>query len=446
MNINFNKYTPTFYAALLLLVGTSLVAQNPSVPTPGAAIADNVVLTGATIHVGNGDVIENGLIQIENGSIVSIGDAASTRLVGEADTSINVSGKHIYPGFIALNTTMGLVDIAAVRATRDYYETGTLNPNVRSVIAFNTDSRVIPTVRSNGVLMTQVTPQGGFVSGQSSVVQLDAWNWEDAIYTLDDGMHINWPRMFYYKGWWAEPGGIEDNEDYTDQLNDIKALMSEAKAYCKGSHSEENLKLEAMCRLFSGEQKMYVRVSYIKEIIDAVSLLKEFDIDVVIVGGSDAWMATDILKEYDVPVVINKTHNLPNRSHEDVDIAFRLPKILQDAGITYAITVGSGWDGFWDQRNLAFEAGTAAAYGLSKEEALASITLNAAKILGIDDKVGSLEVGKDATLLVSEGDVLDMRTSNIGMALIHGRLVDLDNKQKALYRKFMTKYGLTPKE
>ena len=151
-------------------------------------------------------------------------------------------------------------------------------------------------------------------------------------------------------------------------------------------------------------------------------------------------MATDILKENNVAIVINKTHALPSRSHEDVDLPYKLPKILQDAGILYCITVGSGWDGFWDQRNISFEAGTAAAYGLTKEEALMSITSNAAKILGIDETVGTLEKGKDATLIVSKGDVLDMRTNHMEQAFIRGRSVDLDNKQKKLYRKFMNKY------
>ncbi len=418
-----------------------------SVPIPAKPQQSTIILYGATAHVGNGEVIENSLIELENGKIIRI-EAAKGGMPKASGDVVDISGKHVYPGFIALNTTIGLSEVGAVRATRDFAETGGLNPNVRSIIAYNTDSRVTPTIRSNGVMLAQITPQAGLISGQSSVVELDAWNWEDAAYKVDEGIYLSWPSMFTRSGWWAEPGGVKKNKKYDEAKTSIKNLLDQAKGYCNGKESYEtkNLKLEAMCGLFDKSKKLYVRVGYVKAMIDVINLLSDYDIEMVIVGGQDAWMITDLLKEKNIPIVLNKTHNLPQRKHDDIDMPFKLPKLLQDAGIDYCITIGSGWDGFWDQRNLAFEAGTAAGYGLTKEEALATITSSPAKILGIDQTVGTLEKGKDATLIISKGDVLDMKSSHIEMAFIRGRQLDLDNKQKQLYRKFMDKYGQEKKQ
>ncbi len=431
----------------MLLVFPPMAAQNYSVPVPAEAQSQPVILTGGVAHIGNGEVIKNSIIIFEGGKITTIADATTVKIDPTGRKVIDIAGKHVYPGFIAASTAMGLMEITAVRATRDDREIGGLNPNVRSIISYNTDSRVIPTVRSNGILLAQIRPVGGRVSGTSSVVQLDAWNWEDAAYKMDEGVHISWPRMYSFKGWWADPGGIEKNKKYGEQVEQLKDLFDQAQAYCKNSkHQEENLKLAAMCGLFDGSQQLFVHVNMIKEIIEAVNFSKKYGVKMVIVGGKDAWMATDILKNNNIPVVIKRTQSLPSRSDDDIDLPFKLPKLLQDAGILYCITLGDGSDGFWDQRNLPFHAGQAVPNGLTQEQAIAAITSNPAKILGIADKTGTLESGKDATLIVSTGDVLDMRSSNIEHAFIQGRAIDLDNKQKALYRKFMKKYGLEEEE
>ncbi|MEZ4884778.1 MAG: amidohydrolase family protein [Chitinophagales bacterium] len=432
-----------FFTLLLFFTATCLVAQDNSVPTPAKAQSQTIVLTGGTAHVGDENVINNSIIIFENGKITMVADMTMVKIDLTDKTVIDISGKHVYPGFVAASTAMGLMEIAAVRATNDDEEIGTLNPNVRSIISYNTDSRVIPTVRSNGVLIAQVRPKGGRISGTSSIVQLDAWNWEDAAYKLDDGIHLSWPHLYTFKGWWAEPGGIEKNEKYGEQITDIEDLFDQAKAYCQSEdHDEKNLKLTAMCGLFDGSKKLFVHVNMIKEIIEAVNFSKKYGVKMVIVGGEDAWMATDVLKNNNIPVVLKRTQSLPNRADEDIDLPFKLPKLLQDAGVLYCITIGDGSDAFWDQRNLPFHAGQAVANGLTQEQALAAITSNPAKILNIADKTGTLETGKDANIIVSSGDVLDMRTSNIEHAFIQGRAIDLDNKQKALYRKYMEKYGL----
>jgi len=421
------------------------LAQAPAVPVPAPAQGQKIVLTGGVAHVGNGQVIDNSVIVLEGGKITAIGDGRTVKADAANATIFDISGKHVYPGLIAASTALGLSEIAAVRATQDRNETGEFNPNIRSIIAYNTDSEIIPTLRTNGLLMAQIAPQGGIISGQSSIVHLDAWNWEDATLKADDGIWLNWSQMFTFEGWWAEQGGIKPNEKYGEQTQQIKSFFEQAKAYCQAKkHQEANLKMEAMCGLFSGEKKLYVNVNYVKEIVDVVNFAKSFGVQLVLSGGSDAWKVADLLKENKVAVIINQTHNLPNREDEDFDMPYKLPKLMHNAGIQYCITVGAGFDGYWQQRNLPFQAGTAATFGLTKEQALSAITLNAAKILGIDKTTGSLETGKDATLFVSKGDILDMRTNLVELAFVQGRQIDLDNKQKALYRKYMGKFGLRP--
>lgn len=429
---------------LFLCWAISLYAQKPIVPTPGKASDKTVYLTGATAHLGNGETIPTSVVSFKNGKIEMVADMTRVKLNTEGAEVIDISGKHIYPGLIACNTTLGLVEMAAVRATRDRDEVGDLNPNIRSIVAYNTDSHVIPTVRSNGILTAQVTPQGGTITGQSSVVQLDAWNWEDAAYKTDDAMILNFPSMVSFS--WEE-GKLKANEDYQKQYSELLRLFGEAKAYCGAdSHTAANLKLQALCRVLDGSQKLHIRANFAKDIVAAVNFSQKIGAKIVIVGGSDAWQVTDLLKANNVPVIIHQTHALPNRDDEDVYLPSKLPKLLKDAGVLSAIAIGDNWDGFWQLRNLPFHAGTAATFGLTKEEALQSITQNAAKILGIDQTIGTLEAGKDATLIVSDGDILDMATNHITHAFIQGRPVDLDNKQKALYRRYMDKYGFQPKE
>ncbi len=412
---------------LFLLLQINLVAQQ----TPAAVQSEAILITGATAHIGNGEVIENSAIAFENGKLTLVADATTIRInPSEYQQIIDASGKQVYPGFIAPNTTLGLIEIEAVRATNDMREVGSFNPSLRSIIAYNTDSDIMPTVRSNGVLMAQVVPQGGRVSGQSSVVQLDAWNWEDAAYATDNGIHLRWPRMF---SWW----GNEKNKDYDAQKDEIVNTMKEALAYTKKqSPAKTNLKLEAMAGLFDKSKTLYVHTGDAKSMTEAVLFAKEFDLRMVIVGGRDAWMIPDLLKKNNVSVILGDTHSLPSRTDSDIDEPFKTALTLQEAGVLYCF----GMNGAWQQRNLGFQAGQAVGYGLDKEDAVTALTLNTAKILDIDKTVGSLETGKDATLFISESDALDMRSSKLTHAFIQGRAIDLDNKQKALYRKFKAKY------
>lgn len=415
-----------FFLPLLLL------AQQPPAPSQSEQIA----IYGATAHIGNGKVIEDSFILIKNGKITWIGKASEAPSQPDVGRTILADGKDVYPGFIALDSSLGLTEIGAVRATRDVDEIGDFNPSIRSLIAFNTDSKVIPTVRSNGVLFAQIVPQGGTMPGKSSVVQLDAWNWEDAVVRADEGIHLHWPRSYRRTGWWAEPGGIKPNEEYQKQVDEIKMFFAEAKAYQNSNAKTKNIKFEAMAKLFSNEINLYIHASHAKGMMTAVLFAKELGIKPILLGAEDAWLITDFLRENEVSVILGAAHDLPNRKEDDIDITYKMPSILHDAGIAFAISR----DGYYDQRNLPFQAGHAVGFGLPYEAAIEAITLSPAKILGIDNIYGSLEVGKSASLFISKGDVLDMRSSKITHALIDGRIIDLDNKQKALYRKFTQKY------
>ncbi len=400
-----------------------------------------------TAHLGNDSVIQNSAIGIRDGKIVLVANATTVRIDKAGyDEVIDASGKHVYPGLIAPNSTLGLTEIEAVRATNDFREVGSILPHIRTLIAYNADSKIIPTVRSNGVLMAQITPRGGVISGTSSILQLNGWNWEDAVYKIDDGIHFNWPRIQSRKFIDEDQGfagPYEKNKEYTKQTEDLKKLMADAKAYSQsGSKEEKNLRFEALQQLFTGEKIAYIHTNDVKEIIEAVSFAKTYQLKkMVIVGGRESWMVSDLLRENNIAVMICRLHELPEHPEDDVDQTYKLPAMLQKAGVLFCLN-NSGDLEATGVRNLAFLAGTACAYGLTKEQALKAVTLNTAKILGIDKTIGSIETGKDATLFISTGDALDMRTNHVEQAYIKGMAIDLSTEQQALYEKYKKKYGL----
>lgn len=427
--------------ALFLLAVHSGAAQETVYPAP--AQTQTIALTNATIHVGNGQVINNGMVVISGGKIVDVRPSTAITDV----KVIDCSGKHIYPGLILANSQLGLVEVPSVRATVDASELGENNANIHSIKAYNTDSKVTNTLRMTGILLANIVPQGGLLTGASSVVQLDAWNYEDAAYKTDNGIHFDMPSLLARTGGGGRRGGfgavqapVDPVKRGLEQIEEVKVFMREAKAYfAAAQHEQTNLKYEAVKGLFDKTQKFFVHCNIVKEMLVAIDFVKEFGFDVVIVGGSDSWQIADLLKQNNIAVILSQLHNLPTMIDDDVDQPFKTPAQLQKAGVLFAI---NDEDGNTRYHNLPFNAGTAAAYGLTKEEALAAITLNPAKILGVADKTGSIETGKDANIVVSDGDLLDMRTNKIAYAFIQGRQVNLTDKQKQLYERYKYKYGL----
>jgi imidazolonepropionase-like amidohydrolase len=410
---------------------------------PARTQSKSVLITNATAHLGNGKVIENAVIGFKNGKLELVADATLIRMDMSAyEIKIDATGKHVYPGFIAPNSTLGLVEIDAVKSSDDEDEIGSFNPNVRSLIAYNAESKVIETVRPNGVLMAQITPRGGRISGTSSVVQLDAWSWQDAVVKENDGIHLNFPSTFRRSGWWAEPGNIEANKDYSKQVDEVVVFLSNAKAYSGESPKEKNFLFDSTKGLFEGSQTLFIHANEEKQIIDAVQLAKSTGIKkIVIVGGYEAHKTADLLLQNNVGVLLRRVHDMPENDDHDIDLPFKIAKLLIDKGILVGLE-NSGDMERMNTRNLPFLAGTCVAYGLDKEKALQLITSNTAKILGIDSFCGTLEQGKDATLFISEGDALDMRTNKLTQAFIQGREINLETHQSNLEKKYKAKYKL----
>lgn len=410
-------------------------------PSIGQQSKSCLILNGY-LHVGNGNVIESALVGVRDGKIALVRNAlAYTFEKSEWDTIIDVNGQHIYPGFIAPNSTLGLTEIDAIRATRDFNEVGQYNPHIRSQIAFNVESKVISTVRTNGVLMSQATPRGGDISGTSSILALDGWNWEDATILQNDGIHVNWPASVDGGGWWAEPSGKKRNENYDQQKQSLYQFFELAKTYSNIRKSEQNdQRLDAMVDCFNSTKRVYFHADELQQLLDIVDFSIHFKLPFsVIVGGYDSHLLADKLKDSKIPVMLVRTHSLPENEEDAVDLPYRLPFLLQKAGVSFCLQ-NSGDMETMNARNLPFQAGTAMAYGLTEEEAIRSISLSACEIVGIDKNYGSIEEGKSATLFVSNGNALDMRTNQVSIALIRGKFMSTDNFQKDLYKKYSKKY------
>ncbi len=406
--------------------------------SPAKPYAGLTIIRNGTVHTGTGQVLMNTDILIRNGKIEKTGQ----QLPVPADDVhvVDATGKQVYPALILSNTIMGLREIGnQVKGSNDYREIGNLNPNVKSIVAYNTESRIINTLRSSGILFASVAPQGSLLAGTSSVVQFDAWNWEDAAYKINNGIHFYMPSLIIRPNRSGEtPSDALANA--MEKIETVKAFFRDAKAYAAGTKPENsNLKLEAVKGLFDKSQRLFIHCNIAKEMLIAIDFVKEFGFDVTIIGGSESWQLAPLLQQNNISVILEQMHDLPSTTDDDIDQPYKTPAALKKANVLFAIT-----DEHQEStgRNLAFNAGTAAAYGLTKEEALAAITLDAAKILGIADRTGSIEAGKDANIIISEGDVLDMRTSIITKAYIQGRDINLDDKQKQLAKKYMDKYGL----
>ncbi|MCX7547152.1 amidohydrolase family protein [Xanthomarina sp. F1114] len=421
-----------------LLCTTIISAQQ----TPAPKQVQDICIIGATAHIGNGQVINNSIIVLKDGKIELVANATTSKIDMSNMEVINADGQHVYPGFIVPNSTLGLGEIDSVRATQDNDEVGSMNPHIRSLIAYNTESKVVESMRPNGVLIGQITPQGGRIAGTSSIVQFDAWNWEDAALKTDDGVHINWPNPYTKGKWWlGEPSTLKPNKDYITQIEELTDYLEQGKAYLKGEKQTKHLPFEALQGIIMGSKKLYIHVDNAKGITDAVEFTKKNNIkDMVIVGGYEAYKVTGILKQNNIPVILKRVHSRPTSDDQDYDLPYKMAKTLVDNGILVALQVNGGQMERMNSRNLPFYAGTCAAYGLDKEEALKLITSNTAKILGIDDICGTLETGKDATLFISEGDALDMRTNKLSKAFIQGRDISLETHQTELYERYSEKY------
>ena len=421
--------------------------------TPAPTQDKSVLIFGGITHVGDGQIINNSVIGFTDGIIDLIASSEENwtdKLLNmfsdsnnkKYDTIIDASNQHIYPGIIALNSNLGLVEVDAVRASVDDDEAGTYLPEVRSIIAYNAESKAVESMRPNGVLVAQIAPNGGVISGSSSVVQLDAWNWEDAVIKYDQGLHVNWPSPYTFGRWWlGEERGLKANNNYNKQVNDLKEFFDKSKANMNLDKSM-NLKSRSMKAIFEGESTVYLYADDEKEIVDGVLFLKKFGINkIVIVGATEAKNQLDFIKENDIPVVVKQPYRFPQSVDSDPRETFMLAKKMIDKGILVSIDPSGAPQSRVSIRNLPFYAGSFSSYGIDKEAALSMITLNPAKMLGIDSEFGTIEIGKSATLFISKGDALDIISNNVTHAFISGRNISLETHQTRLWRRYSNKYS-----
>lgn len=404
-------------------------------------ISQRILIVNGFLHPINGQEFPSSLLGIENGKIILIRNASiSNYNPKEWDTIINAEGQHIYPGFVAPSSTLGLTEIEAVRASNDYHDVGELNPHVRSQIAFNAESKVIETVMNNGVLIIQSTPKGGLISGSSSLMYSGGWNWEDATILKDDGIHVNWPDPMVGGGWWAEPQPKSTNEEYNKHIAKLHSFFQLAKSYAGPSQNEFDIRLEAMRPCFNGTKRIYFHANEVKQIIDIIEFTQEFALKYpVIIGGNDAYLVGQRLVDSHIPIMLGRLHRVPEREEDPVDLPYTLPYKLEKMGVKFCLQNEGGMEAM-NARNIPFLAGTAMAYGLSEAEALKSITLSACEIIGIDQEYGSLEEGKSATFFISKGPALEMKTNSVTTVCLNGKLQNVTNFQEELYEKYKAKY------
>jgi imidazolonepropionase-like amidohydrolase len=401
-----------------------------------------IAIINATIHPVSSPLIESGTILFDKGKIVAVGKDIA---LPQGTEVIDGSGKHIYPGLMSPDTYIGLMEIGAVRATRDFAETGQINPNVRAEVAVNPESEIIPVTRANGITTFVTAPRGGIISGLSAVMMSDGWTWEEMTLKAPAGLCVQWPAMTLRRGWWVTQSEEEQKKERDKALKELADAFRDARAYMNAKKAEQHkgipyhnvdLRWEAMIPVLEGKVPVVVTATEVQQIQAAVAWAQQEGLKLIIRGGHDAWRVTDLLKKYDVPVLAGAVHRLPSRRFEKYDEPFTLPKKLFEAGIRFAIITE---DEAPHERNLPYQAAQAAAYGLPKDEALKAITLYPAQIFGVADRIGSLEVGKDATLLVTTGDPLEIVTK-VEMEFIQGRKVDLSSKHTILYEKYKEKY------
>lgn len=412
---------------------------------PGEDQKRPIILKGGILHTVSTDVFEGYDILFSKGKIVRI----EKNIMASPETDVyDVFGKHIIPGYIAPITRIGLVEIGLVKQTRDFAERGSFNPNVKANVSYNPDSDLIPITRSNGVLVVNSVPAGGRISGQSSVMMLDGWTWEQATLKHPSGLHINWPSMRINYGANVKKSEKQQKEEIQKSIRDLDHMVRDVRAYFQrikqrsriaGERQKSDLRLESMIPFVVEKKKIFIHADEARQIKSAVEWAKKNDLKIIIVGGSDSWRLTDLLVKNNIPVVIDQVEKIPTRRFEPIHLPYKLPFLLKQAGVQFCLNTIIGYPHDGNIRNLPNEAMRAAAYGLDKSEALRSITLSTAEILGVDDMIGSLDIGKDATFFISETPPMEMNPK-ILMAFIQGKEVDLNNHQKMLYKKYQEKY------
>ena len=423
--------------AIALCVAQTLNAQSRQIPAPPQN--HPVVIHGATIHPVSSAAIDKGYLVFEKGIITAVGQGEPASLP-EGAVKVNGDGMHVYPGLISASSYIGLSEVGDVTQTQDHSEMGRVKSEVHAAVAINPDSDHIPVARANGILTALVMPRGGLVAGRCSAVRLDGWTWEDMAISPDAGLVINWPRTEPVVSWWMERNEEQQRREIREELEAIEQVFDDAVAYLNAKDAnptlETDLRYEHMRGAIEGKKPIFISAALAGQIESAIAWSQRRGLKIAIIGGAQADKVAPLLKKHDIPVILTDIHRLPTRRHDAYDAAFSLPARLHAAGVRFCFATGGEPA---NERNLNHMAGTSVAYGLAAEEALKAITLNSAEIIGLKDRLGSLEIGKQATLIITSGSPLEITTDTL-VAYIDGRRIDLGSRHKALYDKYQEKY------
>ena len=422
----------SFGALAFLLAGT--VANAQDLAPKAAPQARPIILRGGTIHTVTGEPIVGGDQLFEAGRIKAV-SKTPVNVDGDVDV-IDATGKHVLPGFVLATSTLGLVEVESVDMTIDMTEAGSFNPEVYAAVAVNPDSWWLPVARRGGVMVAGVFPQGGVVPGRASVMQLDGWTWEDMALVRDAGLGLSWPGDF---------GGrfrrASSTSNVEERIAAVGRLFDAAEAYVAAKAADgsipTDLRYESMRGVLDGSKPVFVTLTTRAQAEAALGWGKRRGLKMAVIGGRDALSYVDLLKRHDVPVAITGTHRLPHRRDLSHRTTYQLPRLLEAHGVRWCISMRPRDSA--NARNLVYEAAACIAHGLEPDVALRAITLGAAEFLGVDGRVGSLEEGKDATVLLVDGDPFELG-SVYERGWIQGREVAMEDKQTALYEKYREKY------
>ena len=413
---------------------------------PGIKQKRPILLRGGILHTVSGQVLEGYDLLFANGKITTI----DKQIKPSPDTDVyDIYEKHVVPGYIAPITQIGLVEIGAVKQTRDYSEVGNINPNVRANVSYNPDSELIPVTRSNGILIANSVPHSnGLIPGQSSCMMMDGWTWEDATIKHPTGLHINWPNMRLNFSKNVKTNEKKQRDNYQKKIRELDRLIRDTYSYHLRTSQKErradqkqqtDLKLKALIPYFVNKKLIIIRANSVRQITAAIEWSEKHDLKIAIAGGRDSWRMTDMLVKYNIPIILQHVQTTPMRRYEPIHSSYKIPAVLQEKGVKFCLSTDQGYPFNGHVRTLPNEAMRSAAWGLSKDQALRSITLSTAEILGIDKRVGSLESGKDATFFITNEHPLKI-SSNPIEAYIMGKKIDLTDRQKMLYEKYKEKY------
>lgn len=440
-------------ACLAVVAGFTGAARAQDLTRRPGPQSKPVCIINGTVHPVTGAPIVGGYVYIVGGVIQAVGAEPLPRFA-EAPEFVNAKGKHVYPGLVAAYTQLGLTEIGAVRQSNDMNETGDVTPEVFGAVSVNPDSTLFPVTRINGVLSAGVFPTGGLIAGRASVIQLEGWTWEDMTLRREAGLVVAWPFMRVVRAWWNDTPEEQQIKQMKESLARVRTVFTTAKSYialkASDASTPTDIRWEAMRNYLpevgakavdgkspKGKLPVFIEANEYDQIVAAVDFAREMGLKIVIVGGRDAAMCADLLKKDDVPVIVQGTHRMPRRDDAPYDDAYTLPKRLHAAGVRFCIASGEETP---HERNLPYAAAMAVAHGLAGEAGLKSVTLWPAQILGLGDVLGSIEVGKAGTVIITDGDPLEV-TTQVEAAFIQGKKIPMTSKQTDLAEKYREKYA-----